>query len=142
MADSASEVNARAARGRVCFQRSTGLTRFGTGRRSFRRRPWRGRGCTMNLQWAKRWLQEFTPEGIAKTMSMYAEEVDFEDVTLGHRESTAAGIQKFFTGFSKGPSQHRFEVTHWAGDDKGGAMEWTWHSKHETEIFGVQAKGK
>jgi steroid delta-isomerase-like uncharacterized protein len=96
----------------------------------------------MNLQWAKGWLREFTPEGIAKTMSMYADQVDFEDVTLGHKESTAAGIQKFFTGFSRGPSQHRFEVTQWAGDDSGGAMEWTWHSKHETEIFGVPAKGK
>jgi steroid delta-isomerase-like uncharacterized protein len=100
------------------------------------------RGRTMNLQWAKGWLREFTPEGIAKTMSMYADQVDFEDVTLEHKESTAAGIQKFFTGFSRGPSQHRFEVTHWAGDDNGGAMEWTWHSKHETEIFGVPAKGK
>jgi steroid delta-isomerase-like uncharacterized protein len=96
----------------------------------------------MNLQWAKGWLREFTPEGIAKTMSMYADQVDFEDVTLGHKESTSAGIQKFFTGFARGPSEHRFEVTYWAGDNKGGAMEWTWHSKHETDIFGVQAKGK
>ncbi len=96
----------------------------------------------MNLQWAKSWLAEFTPAGIEKTMSLYADKVDFEDVTLGHKESSAAGVKKFFTGFAEGASRHRFEVTNYAGDAKSGAMEWTWHCKHEEDIFGVPAKGK
>lgn len=96
----------------------------------------------MNLQWAKGWLTEFTPAGIEKTMSMYANEVDYEDVTLGHKESTAAGVQKFLTNFTQSGSQHRFVVTNWAGDEKGGAMEWTWYCEHEADILGVPAKGK
>jgi steroid delta-isomerase-like uncharacterized protein len=96
----------------------------------------------MNLQWAKGWLAEFTPAGIEKTMSLYADKVDFEDVTLGHKESTAAGVKQFFSGFSQSASRHRFEVTNYAGDAKSGAMEWTWHCNHEEDIFGVPAKGK
>jgi steroid delta-isomerase-like uncharacterized protein len=97
---------------------------------------------TMNLQWARGWLAEFTPAGIEKTMAMYADAVDFEDVTLGHKAATAAGVREFFTSFAKGASQHRFEVTNWAGNESGGAMEWTWTGKHEEDILGVSAKGK
>lgn len=97
----------------------------------------------MNLQWAKGWLPEFTPAGIAKTMKeMYANDVDFEDVTIGHKASTAAGIQAFFTEFASGKSRHRFVVTNYAGDSSGGAMEWTWTGDHEEDILGAPAKGK
>jgi hypothetical protein len=95
----------------------------------------------MNLQWAKGWLSQFTPAGIEKTMSMYGDQVDFEDVTLGHKEKTAAGVKQFFTGFAQSGSRHRFEVTHYAGSDTSGAIEWTWHCDHEVDILGVPAKG-
>ena len=98
----------------------------------------------MNLEWAKGWLPDFTPAGIEKTMkSMYpTDAVDFEDVTLGHKASTAAGVQAFFTQFAKGKTRHRFVVTNYVGDAKSGAMEWTWTADHEEDILGVAAKGK
>ncbi len=96
----------------------------------------------MNLEWAKQWLRDFTPAGIEETMPMYAKEVDFEDVTLDHKESTSDGVQTFLTSFTKSGSHHRFVVTSWVGDERGGAMEWTWYCNHEADILGVPAKGK
>jgi steroid delta-isomerase-like uncharacterized protein len=98
----------------------------------------------MNLEWAKGWLTEFTPAGIEKTIaSMYpTDAVDFEDVPLAHKASTAEGLKAFFTKFASGKSRHRFVVTNYAGDEKSGAMEWTWTADHEEDFLGVPAKGK
>ncbi len=98
----------------------------------------------MDMQkWAKGWLVEFTPAGIQKTMDeMYAPNVDFEDVVIGHKTNTAKGVGEFFASFASGQTKHRFVVTKYAGDEKGGAMEWTWYADHVDDILGVSANGK
>ena len=98
----------------------------------------------MDMQkWAKGWLSEFTPAGIQKTLdTMYADKVSFEDVVVPHKASTAKGIGEFFTSFASGNTKHRFVVTNYAGDEKSGAMEWTWYADHVDDIFGAPAKGK
>jgi steroid delta-isomerase-like uncharacterized protein len=101
-------------------------------------------GESMDMQrWAKGWLTEFTPAGIQRTLdAMYAAVVDFEDVTIGHKASTAKGVGEFFTSFTTGKSRHRFVVTRYAGDETSGAMEWTWYCDHVDDILGVPANGK
>ena len=97
----------------------------------------------MNLEWAKQWLPDFMPAGIEKTMrAMYASDVDFEDVVIGHKASTPAGIAAFFNQFASGKTKHKFVVTNYAGDSSGGAMEWTWTADHEDDFLGISCKGK
>ena len=98
----------------------------------------------MDMQkWAKGWLVDFTPAGIQKTLeTMYADKVDFEDVVVPHKASTAKGIGEFFGPFASGNTKHRFVVTKYAGDEKSGAMEWTWYADHVDDFLGVPAKGK
>jgi steroid delta-isomerase-like uncharacterized protein len=98
----------------------------------------------MDMQkWAKGWLTEFTPAGIQKTLdAMYADKVDFEDVVIGHKAGTAKGIGEFFTSFTTGKTKHRFVVSKYAGDEKSGAIEWTWYADHVDDILGVPANGK
>lgn len=98
----------------------------------------------MDMQkWAKDWLVEFTPAGIRRTLDqMYADRVDFEDVVVGHRAGTAQGVGDFFASFAAGKTRHRFVVTGYFGDERSGAIEWTWHAEHVDDIFGVVANGK
>jgi steroid delta-isomerase-like uncharacterized protein len=98
----------------------------------------------MDMQkWAKGWLVEFTPAGIQKTLDqMYAERVDFEDVVIGHKASSAKGVGDFFTSFTTGKTRHRFVVTRYFGDERSGAIEWTWYADHVEDILGVAANGK
>jgi steroid delta-isomerase-like uncharacterized protein len=94
-------------------------------------------------QWAKGWLSDFTPAGIQKTIdTMYADKVRFEDVVIGHKASTSKGIGEFFSSFASGKTKHRFVVTNYAGDERSGAMEWTWYADHVDDIMGVAANGK
>jgi hypothetical protein len=59
----------------------------------------------MNLNWAKEWLSEFgAPQRIR---ARYADRVDFEDVTLGHKESTGDGVRDFFASFTKAAASTR-----------------------------------
>jgi steroid delta-isomerase-like uncharacterized protein len=94
----------------------------------------------MDMQkWAKGWLAEFTPVGIQKTLDqMYAEKV----VVIGHKASSAKQVGEFFRSFATGKTRHRFVVTGYFGDDRSGAMEWTWHADHVEDILGVPANGK
>ena len=94
-------------------------------------------------KWAKGWLTEFTPSGIQKTLdSMYADKVDFEDVVLAAKATTPKGVGEFFGAFASGKTKHRFVVTKWAGDEKSGAMEWTWYADHVDDFLGAPVNGK
>lgn len=97
----------------------------------------------MNLAWAKEWLGSFTAAGMEKALSMYAEDVQFEDATFAHRCNGITELRKFFGGFTApGAGEHVFTVTSYAGNESGGAVEWTWRAKHAGDFLGVPATGK
>lgn len=97
----------------------------------------------MNLAWAKEWMGSFSREGLDKVMGMYADDVQFEDVTFAHKVSSRAELKKFFGGFLQpGAGQHVFTATAFIGDRDGGAVEWTWRAKHEGDFLGAPAAGK
>ena len=73
----------------------------------------------MNLAWAKEWIGEFgAPEKIRRR---YADRVDFEDVTFGHKETTGDGVKNFFASFSQDGGEHSFIVRNYSGGPEGGA---------------------
>ena len=96
----------------------------------------------MNLAWAKEWMNSFTG-GLDKLMDMYADDVQFEDITFAHKEKGKENLRKFFGGMAD-PSagEHVFTVTAYSGSPDGGAVEWDWRAKHAGKFLGVDAKGK
>ena len=97
----------------------------------------------MNLAWAKEWLGSFSAAGMEKAMGMYADDVQFEDVTFAHKVNGKAELRKFFAGFvDPAAGEHNFTVTGYSGNADGGAVEWTWQAKHAGDFLGVPAKGK
>lgn len=97
----------------------------------------------MNLTWAKEWMGSFTAAGMEKALGMYADNVQFEDITFAHKANGIAELRKFFSGFvAPGAGEHVFTANAYAGNADGGAVEWTWQGKHEGDFLGVPAKGK
>jgi steroid delta-isomerase-like uncharacterized protein len=97
----------------------------------------------MNLAWAKDWMSSFNAAGMEKALSMYADDVQFEDVTFAHKCKGIAELRKFFSGFSSPDAgENVFTVTAYAGNADGGAVEWNWQAKHASDFLGVPAAGK
>jgi steroid delta-isomerase-like uncharacterized protein len=96
----------------------------------------------MNIAWAKDWMSKFNASGLDQLASMYAERVDFEDVTLAHKAGSREEVKSFFGGFVTGGGEHSFVAKSYTGGADGGAVEWTWHAKHGSDLMGVPAKGK
>jgi len=97
----------------------------------------------MNLTWAKDWMGSFNAAGMEKALSMYTDDVQFEDVTFAHKCNGIAELRKFFGGFTApGAGEHVFTVTGYAGGSEGGAVEWNWQAKHAGDFLGVPAAGK
>ena len=96
----------------------------------------------MNLAWAMDWMSKFSAAGLDQLISMYAERVDFEDVTLAHKATSREELKSFFGGFVTGEGEHRFVAKSYTGNADGGAVQWTWHAKHGSDLMGVPAKGK
>lgn len=98
----------------------------------------------MNLEWAKSWMGGLnSAQGVELTLAMYADEVEFEDVTLGHKAKGKSGLKSFFAGlFEPGAGENVFTVVAFYGDSGGGAAEWTWRAKHQGDFMGTPAAGK
>lgn len=82
----------------------------------------------MNLDWAKRWLEDgFNRRDVAAIRAIYADVVRFEDVVFGHKTDTGDGVVEFMSGFFDPASgTHRFHPQAYVGDARGGVVEWTW----------------
>ena len=96
----------------------------------------------MNAAWAKEWVANFA--NLYKLMDMYADDAQFEDVIIAHKESGKAEIKKFFTAAGNPAyAENTFAAVGYSGNAAGGAVEWTWQAKHAAgKILGVPAKGK
>jgi steroid delta-isomerase-like uncharacterized protein len=97
----------------------------------------------MNLAWAKEWMSNFTASDQEKVLAMYADDVQFEDITFAHKANGIAELRKFFSAMaSPDAGEHVFTATAYAGDANGGAAEWVWQAKHAGDFLGLPAKGK
>ena len=98
----------------------------------------------MNLEWAKNWMNGLnSKQALERTLAMYADEVEFEDVTFGHKAKAKDELRIFFGAFFEpGAGENFFEVTAFSGDSRGGAAEWTWRAKHQGDFMGSPAAGK
>ncbi|HJY84705.1 MAG TPA: ester cyclase [Candidatus Binatia bacterium] len=96
----------------------------------------------MNLAWAKEWFGSLSA-GMEKFNMYYADDVQFEDLTFAVKCNGIAELKQFFSGFSApGAGEHVFTVTGYSGGADGGAVEWNWQAKHDSDFLGVPAKGK
>ena len=99
----------------------------------------------MNLQWARYWIGLFGDK-TDELMSLYNPEFEFEDINLGIKINSDLGaLRQFFSAFSNPDptlSYNHFDVFHYVGDDKLGAFQWTWRSKHAGDFLSVPAAGK
>ena len=96
----------------------------------------------MNAAWAREWAASFT--NVEKLMDMYADDADFEDVIIAHKESGKTAIKKFFAAAGNPLyAENTFAAVDYSGNGEGGVVEWTWEARHVAgRILGVPAKGK
>jgi steroid delta-isomerase-like uncharacterized protein len=95
----------------------------------------------MNAAWAREWAASFT--NVEKLMEMYADDADFEDVIIAHKERGKAAIKKFFAAAGNPLyAENTFAAVDYVGNGDGGVVEWTWGARHIAgRILGVPAKG-
>jgi steroid delta-isomerase-like uncharacterized protein len=97
----------------------------------------------MNLAWAKEWTNCFNTAAVDKLLALYADDVQFEDITFSHKCNGLAELKKFFGAFtSPNAGENVFTTTAYVGDANGGTIEWTWQAKHAGDFLGIPAKGK
>ena len=96
----------------------------------------------MNTAWAKEWAANFA--NLDKLMDMYADDAQFEDVIIAHKESGKAALTKFFAAAGNPAyAENTFTAVGYSGNADGGAVEWIWQAKHTGgKILGVPSKGK
>ena len=94
----------------------------------------------MNIEWAKGWIDSI---GAGTLLGLYADDVQFEDVILGHKFNGKAELTQFFISLG-GPdaSKSTFSFDKYSGDAECGAIEWTWECQHGRDFLGVAAAGK
>ena len=97
----------------------------------------------MNLAFATEWVGCFNSGNLEKLFSMYAEDVQFEDITFSHKCNGLGELKKFFGALtSPNAGENVFTATAYVGDAGGGTIEWTWQAKHAGDFLGIPAKGK
>ncbi len=97
----------------------------------------------MNIAWAKDWVGCFNAAGLERLFAMYAEDVQFEDITFSHKCNGLSELKKFFGGMaSPNAGENVFTANAYVGDTNGGVIEWTWQAKHAGEFLCIAAKGK
>jgi steroid delta-isomerase-like uncharacterized protein len=96
----------------------------------------------MNAAWTKEWAANFT--NVEKLMDMYADDAEFEDVIIAHKERGKAAIKKFFAAAGNPLyAENTFAAVDYSGNGGGGVVEGTWGARHlGGRILGVPAKGK
>jgi len=76
----------------------------------------------VNTAWAKEWADNFA--NLDKLMDMYADDAQFEDVILAHKESGKTALAKFFAAAGNPAyAENTFTAVGYSGDADGGAVE-------------------
>ncbi len=97
----------------------------------------------MNMDFAERLLANFNYEGKEKTLEMFTDDAVFEDATFGFRmEGREQLIALFDDFFDPSKMEHEFKALSYKGDDKGGAIEWSWVLRSKADFMGVPTNGQ
>ena len=76
----------------------------------------------MNAAWAREWAANFANPD--KLMDMYADDAQFEDVIIAHKESGKAEVKKFFVAAGNPAyAENTFTAVGYSGNADGGAVE-------------------
>jgi len=96
----------------------------------------------MNTTWAKEWAANFAD--LDKLMVMYADDAQFEDVIIAHKERGKAALAKFFAAAGNPVyAENTIVAVSYCGNTDAGAVEWIWRAKHVAgKILGIPTKGK
>ncbi len=94
------------------------------------------------MKFTKTLLDNFNYEGQDKALAMFTDDGVFEDFTIGFRMEGKEQLTSLFRGFFD-PNQmkHKFNALSYKGNEKGGAIEYTWEMQTK-EFMGVQTNGQ
>ena len=91
----------------------------------------------MNTTWAEEWAANFAD--LDKLMLMYADDAQFEDVIIAHKERGKAALAKFFAAAGNPVyAENTIVAVSYCGNTDAGAVEWIWQAKHVAgKILGI-----
>jgi len=91
-------------------------------------------------QWALAW----SSSDVEKLLPLFADSVDYEDVTLGAVSRGKNALRDFATGVFAAFADLKFELKSRfvAADGKSGAMEWVWRGRQTKDFPGLPATNK
>src|ERR1700756_877707 len=91
-------------------------------------------------QWALAW----SSSDVEKLLPLFADSVDYEDVTLGAVSRGKNALRDFAAGVFAAFADLKFELKSRfvAADGKSGAMEWVWRGRQTKEFPGLPATNK
>ena len=96
----------------------------------------------MNTAWVTEWLKAYNDQKYDKMMTMYADDLDFEDLVFGEVRRGKASFRELIDAFHSLGGVHKFEVVRYVGNESGGVVEFTWNAKLGGDFLGVPAAGK
>jgi steroid delta-isomerase-like uncharacterized protein len=102
----------------------------------------KGEELFMNIEWAQRWTQALTAMQKGEMSRFYVQDLSFEDVALSHRVDSFESLWEWYSTAFGGDGENLFELRRWVGDERGGAIEWTWIAQHGADLSGLPLKGK
>ena len=91
-------------------------------------------------QWALAW----SSSDVEKLLPLFADSVDYEDVTFGAVSCGKNALRDFATGVFAAFADLKFELKSRfvAADGKSGAMEWIWRGRQTKDFPGLPATNK
>jgi steroid delta-isomerase-like uncharacterized protein len=91
-------------------------------------------------QWALAW----SSGDVEKLLPLFADSVDYEDVTLGAVSRGKNALRDFAAGVFAAFADLKFELKSRfvAADGKSGAMEWIWRGRQTKDFPGLPATNK
>ena len=91
-------------------------------------------------QWALAW----SSSDVEKLLPLFADSVDYEDVTLGAVSRGKNALRDFAAGVFAAFADLKFELKSRfvAADGKSGAMEWVWRGRQTKDFPGLPATNK
>ena len=96
----------------------------------------------MNTAWATKWLSAYGDARYDEMMTMYADDVDFEDLVFGVKFDNKKDFRGLIDEFHALGHTHHYEVVRYVGGSDGGFIEWTWELTVKGEFLDIPADGK
>jgi len=94
----------------------------------------------MSEAMAKAFMAALNSKDVGRCMSLYTDDIVFQDFSLGDSIKGKKGLEEAFRDFVG--MDYRFELAEWSGGGDCLVVEWNWKVKHSGEFLGVNAAGK